>query len=526
MNVRLLRHAQGAFLIAALYLSTTIARAAADEKARHVVLVVWDGMRPDFVTAEDAPNLTQLAQSGVRFRKHHSVYPSLTSVNAAALATGVYPNRSGMIANWAFRPEISGGKLARMDAPETIRKGDDVSGGKYLAAPTIAELVRARGGRVEITGTKTASLLHDRRNTVAARAVGGSVTLFAGTTLPEAALAPIVKLLGPFPTADEIPNTAEDAWTTRALTEVLWSEGVPEFSLLWMSDPDRSQHATAPGTNDSLGAIKSVDTDLGVVLRALEAKGVRAQTDVLLASDHGFSTIAHAVDVAGLLREDGFNLADESVSTLARGQVRVAGNGGLNLYYVGEHDAATIARLVETLQQTDFTSVIFTREPIAGTFPMSQAHLKINPGPDVIATFQWSDQRSANGVAGMIDANGSGDTNKGTHGTLSPFDLHNTFIAAGPDFCRGMNDDLPTANVDVAATIMSILGLNPPEPLDGRVVKEAMVGSDTKEPAVETKTIEASRQLPTGTWHQSLQISTLGTSSYIDQGHGAFEAKH
>ncbi|MDQ6626125.1 MAG: alkaline phosphatase family protein, partial [Verrucomicrobiota bacterium] len=63
-------------------------------KAQHVVLIVWDGMRPDFVSESGTPNLWKLSRGGVIFRRHHSVYPSLTSVNAAALATGVYPDRS------------------------------------------------------------------------------------------------------------------------------------------------------------------------------------------------------------------------------------------------------------------------------------------------------------------------------------------------------------------------------------------------------------------------------------------------
>ncbi|MDQ6860086.1 MAG: alkaline phosphatase family protein [Verrucomicrobiota bacterium] len=489
-------------------------------KAEHVVLVVWDGMRPDFATEAYAPNLTKLAESGVRFKSHHSVYPSLTSVNATALATGVYPNRSGMISNWAFRPELNGGKLARMDAPETIRKGDEFRGGKYLSVPTIAELVQARGGRTAIAGTKTASLLHNRKPSSE-----GSVTIFAGKTLPESALAPIVKLLGPIPSSDDLPNVAQDSWTTRALTECLWSAGVPEFSLLWMSDPDRSQHATSPGTKDSLGAIKSVDTDLGVVLRALESKGVREKTDVIVASDHGFSTIERAIDVAGLLRKNGFNVAGDEITSLEKGQIRVAGNGGMVLFYIGEHDHATNAGLVKLLQQTDFAGVFFAREELAGTFPMSLAHLDIDPGPDVLMSFRWSDRKNANGVAGMIATNDSGDPNRGTHGTLSPFDLHNTFIAAGPDFRRAMEDELPTANIDVAATIANILGLAPPEPLDGRIVAEAMVGRDTKPPPVEHAPVTVTREFPTGVWTQTLETSKVGSSVYIDQGRGTFAPK-
>jgi membrane-anchored protein YejM (alkaline phosphatase superfamily) len=56
-------------------------RALAHEKVqadRHVVVVVWDGMRPDFVSEQNTPALWQLAREGVVFRNHHSVYPSAT----------------------------------------------------------------------------------------------------------------------------------------------------------------------------------------------------------------------------------------------------------------------------------------------------------------------------------------------------------------------------------------------------------------------------------------------------------------
>src|SRR6266446_4816445 len=57
---------------------------------RHVVVVVWDGMRPDFVSERNTPALWKLAREGVIFRNHHAVYPSATNVNGTALSTGVY----------------------------------------------------------------------------------------------------------------------------------------------------------------------------------------------------------------------------------------------------------------------------------------------------------------------------------------------------------------------------------------------------------------------------------------------------
>src|SRR5512134_1703900 len=75
-------------------------------QAEHVVLVVWDGMRPDFVSAHYTPQLYDLAQRGTFFKNHHPVYVSSTEVNGTALATGVYPEKSGIIANSEYRPDV------------------------------------------------------------------------------------------------------------------------------------------------------------------------------------------------------------------------------------------------------------------------------------------------------------------------------------------------------------------------------------------------------------------------------------
>src|SRR5436853_7015349 len=80
--------------------------AEASAELRHVVVVVWDGMRPDFVTEENTPTLWKLAREGVVFCNHHSVYPSATMVNGTALMTGVYPGNNGIIAKHVYRPDI------------------------------------------------------------------------------------------------------------------------------------------------------------------------------------------------------------------------------------------------------------------------------------------------------------------------------------------------------------------------------------------------------------------------------------
>jgi arylsulfatase A-like enzyme len=154
----------------------------------------------------------------------------------------------------------------------------------------------------------------------------------------------------------------------------------------------------APGSAAALRAMQASDDNLGRVLRALDEKGVREKTNILIASDHGFSTIERPVDTAAFLRKSGFDVAREKEVALARGEVRFAGNGGSILYYVGERDRETVARLVTALQQTDFAGVIFSREAIEGTFPLTQVHMEIERGPDVVVTCRWHGGRNEAGV--------------------------------------------------------------------------------------------------------------------------------
>jgi predicted AlkP superfamily pyrophosphatase or phosphodiesterase len=233
--------------------------------SKHVVLVVWDGMRPDFVSETNSPTLWKLAKQGVVFRHHHSVYVSATNVNGTAIVTGAYPGHSGIIANQEYRPDIDSKKIIGIETPEAVRKGDEISGGKHVAVPTIAELVRAAGQQTIIANAKTVGLLQDRH--LDAARDKDCVLLFSGQLLSAQGLASVVELLGPFPISGYMQK---DVWTTKALTEIFWKDRVPAFSLLWLSEPDGTEHETAPGSKDALAAIQSADDNLAAVLAALD----------------------------------------------------------------------------------------------------------------------------------------------------------------------------------------------------------------------------------------------------------------
>jgi arylsulfatase A-like enzyme len=494
---------------------------------RHVVLIVWDGMRPDFVTEKSAPTVDKLAHDGVRFRNHHAVYPTATDVNGAALATGCYPNRNGLAANLEFRPAINSRQPVDMGDPDSIKRGDEISGGKYLAVPTFVELLRAAGKKVALVGAKSVAMLFDRANDwTAVRIRGKPLTIFAAAPLGSSACEEMTKLLGPIPDDPQAKAAQRNDFATRALTEFFWRDGVPDFSLLWLSEPDLSEHNYAPGSPEAFAAIKAVDDDLAILLSALEKKKVRDSTDIFVVSDHGFSTIRRSIDVVALLNKAGFHAAKEFSEKPNPGDILVCGNGGTVLFYVRDHDRAVTQRLVDWLQHGDFAGVIFTRDKLDGTFPVNAVRIDTSNAADIVVSFDWSGQKGRFGVQGMIDADWNRKAGEGTHATLSPFDIHNTFIAAGPDFQVGFEDKRPTANVDIAREILQILDLSIHQELDGRGLIEARRNlSEKSSTEVRSQILEASRDFGDGRWKQTFHVSHYLTAEYLDEGNGSFQAK-
>src|ERR1019366_1615734 len=110
-------------------------------RGRIVVLMAWDGLRPDFVTQRDTPNLYRLAREGVRFDRHHAIFPTLTMVNATALATGAPPGVNGLEGNVFYVPADAAPAIGNIP-PFEAKPG----------APTIAkdskgQMVWAEGAR-------------------------------------------------------------------------------------------------------------------------------------------------------------------------------------------------------------------------------------------------------------------------------------------------------------------------------------------------------------------------------------------
>jgi arylsulfatase A-like enzyme len=496
----------------------------ADGINKHVVVVVWDGMRPDFISGRNTPTLYELMHRGVFFAKNHAVYLTSTEVNGTALATGDYPEHSGVIANREFRPEIDSLVPIATESLQAMRKGDAL--GRYLAAPTLAETLQRRGYVTAIAGTKPVVLLHDHADRTQSAA---SVVLFEGKTLPPDLVTNFTdaRALGAFP-ADNGSKTNRDNWTARALTELIWKKDVPAFSLLWLGEPDNTQHQTGVGSAESLAAIHNSDYALSRVITELKARGVFDLTDIVVVSDHGFSTISKNVDIVAELRRAGFRAMREFSSAPAKGDVLVVGLGGSALIYVIGHEGNTVAHIVSFLETQDFDGPIFALAPQKGTFSMDEGLIHSRQAPDIVVSFGWTAETNSNGAPGYVisESEGSnlslGSDQKATQVSLSPFDLHNTLVAAGPDFREGFVDETPSGNVDVVPTVLKILGVKPLQSLDGRVLSEALRFSNDGSPKIQSQELTAHAALPGGDWAQKLSISEVAGVRYFEQGTATF----
>lgn len=503
----------------------TLPIAQAKGTAEHVVVVVFDGMRPDFVTPQYCPNLYSLATNGVFFRRNHCVYVSTTIVNGTAIATGSHPGHSGILANSDYRQELNFTTSVASEVLDTIRRGDIARQGKYVAVDTAAELIQDAGFHTYIAGTKSVVLLHDRSmRRTDTEAHKHSVVLGRGLAMPRATSESLNKVNDDkaFPDDFKTPNIASDGWTTKALTRGLWRKGVPKYSVLWLSDPDVTQHAKGVGAPESLSAIEASDKNLGELLKVLDEKKLREKTDIFVVSDHGFSTITRSADIAAALRANKLN-AQTKLDNPERGDVMVVNLGGSALIYVIERDEATIRKVAETLQVCDFTGVLFSRLPIEGTFPLDTIHYPTDPAkgaPDFVVSMRWQDSTNEHGAPGMLIATG-GSRNAGTHGSLSRFEMNNTLIASGPDFKQGVISQIPSGNIDVTPTVLHILGVAQKEKMDGRVLREGFRESTGPGPEVKERHLEATRQLGFMKWSQYLKIYDVDGATYYDEGNGS-----
>jgi predicted AlkP superfamily pyrophosphatase or phosphodiesterase len=295
---------------------------------RNLILFIPDGLRARIVTPETAPAMAEIRNKGVNFRNPHSLFPTFTTANGSAMATGHYLGDTGTFSNTFFvgytsKPTDTVTPFIENDA--VIRDIDEHFGGDYLNEETILKMARAKGLSTAAIGKVGPTLLFDHndqtdRPGLHSIIIDDSTGGKNGVPLSEEMKATLTKADFPLAAPSRgdngkagdaktpgtlVPNTAQQAYFADVASKVvlpMFKERHKPFVLVfWSRDPDGSQHNTGdslntitPGINGptSLAGIKNADNNLAQLRKALDELGLTATTNIIVAADHGFSTIS------------------------------------------------------------------------------------------------------------------------------------------------------------------------------------------------------------------------------------------
>ena len=318
-------------------------------RTHNIILFVADGLRRNSVTEADTPAFARVRKEGVDFRNSHAVFPTFTTANASVIATGhglgdtgdysntIYP---GMWLTHEDTPGATGLLVPFLESDEVLANMNDAFHGNYLGEKTLLGVALEKGMNVASVGKlgPAAIQLNDYIgwNQLGLLDNHGAIVIDDSTGQLNAIPLPsdIVDALNSAKLPTDAPvrtngfpessvwsnahagdavtsgtqeaNYVQQQWFADVATKVLLprfaSEEKPFVLVFWSRDPDGTQHnegdslqRLTPGINGdtSKRGLQNADRCLKQLLNWLDAHPkVKASTDVIVTSDHGFATIS------------------------------------------------------------------------------------------------------------------------------------------------------------------------------------------------------------------------------------------
>jgi len=576
---------------------TLQAAAAQGTKQHNVILFVPDGLRALNVTPESAPTMAAIRDRGVNFKNPHALFPTFTMANSSGMAYGRHIGDTGAFSNTIFTgyPVGPAGNSVTPFIENDAILGDIDAHfhGNFVDHDTILAAARNQGMSTAAIGKVGPTLMFDHtersgtRTIVIDDATGTEAGIPLSQEMKDALAAAGLPLAAPsrgdngktgnFQTpGTTAANKAQQGYfadvASKVVLPLLKARNQPFVLVFWSRDPDGTQHnqgdslnAVTPGINGptSAAAVRNADDNLKQLQDALAALGLADDTDIVIAADHGFSTISKesatspaakgeyadvpkgflplgflAIDLAKglglpLFDPDAKNArVGDNAYPRVRGNgligasadapdVVVAANGGSDLVYLPTRDPALAKRVVELLLAQDYVSGLFVDDELGefpGTLPLSAIALKGSsrtPRPSIVVNFRSFSSGCGEPLMCTVEvADTALQQGQGMHGSFSRADTMNFMAAAGPGFKRGFADEAPVSNADIGRTLAHVLGLKLPftAGLMGRIVAEAL--PDGRMPAVQTTTL---RSKPSAAGLQTVLVyQEVGPARYYD----------
>lgn len=563
-----------------------------EKPRRNIVLFVADGLRAASVDEQTAPAISALAREGVWLRSSRSAFPSVTTVNAAVLATGHFPGDTGDFGNNLYAGFTTAAE-PRTPVPyleSNVVLGEmDAHYGDFLNETTLLAVARRQGYATASIGKLGPALIfdHSQRSgettVVLDDATGSAGGIPLADSIAQRMQAAGLPLVTPGRgdngrsgtlTANLLQQDYLIAAATRVVMPWLLEQRKPFVLVFWSRDPDATQHnhgdspqSLVPGVNGptSLAAIRNADDDLARLRAALYQLGIADNTDVIVTSDHGFSTVGKqsgtsasakltypklpaglmppgflALDLGKALGLNVYDLdADGAQVTagrhpkrgnavlgadLAHPRLLIGSNNGNDLLYVKPAgDRRLTRRIVAALLQQDYVSGLFVDRKLGtidGALSLDDINLagsSVTPRPSIVVNFRSFDTGCGQPTrCGVVIGDSAQTQGQGGHGSLSRADTGNFMAATGPDFKKAFVDELPASNVDLGRTLIGLLDpkFSDRGALTGRQLTEILPGG-----AIPTVRRERRASRPAANGLKTLlDLQWVGTTMYIDAG--------
>lgn len=375
----------------------------------YLILISCDGYRWDYTARHQPPNISRFIAQGVQAHSMISSFPSKTFPNHYTIATGLLPERHGLVDNSFYDPD--------RDESYYIRNRSAVEDGSWYRGKPL--WVNA-----EQNGMVAASYF------------------FVGSEADIAGQRPSYY----YPYKGSTPNEERVQQVLDWLA--LPAEQRPHLITLYFSDLDDAGHRHGPSNEEKIGAaLMGLDTVLGQLFEGVAATGL--PVNIILVSDHGMLDVGPEMLV-------NIDPLDEE------GAYRIVNNGALAHVYLekGADLEAAYAQLKAKAEGMPL-SVFRTAD-----FPYYQYKTDPRLG-DLILLADYGHYLANSRRIGM--AQSGRFSQGGEHGFHPEFpEMHTIFYANGPAFRQGLT--IPSfQNIHIYPLICQILGLPVPEGIDGQL---------------------------------------------------------
>jgi len=470
------------------------------EERNRILVIIVDGLRPDYVTSEIMPHVHALGERGVVGLRSTAVFPSFTRPNRVSIATGAYPGTHGVVHNSLHHPDLD--EPVHTSRQEQMRELEEISGSPMITTKSLGEMLSEHGQRLLALGNSAWLLNH--------HAKGKGYWESGGNFSSEKAGEEVVAAIGRPPRGGRGPDRT--AWEVDSYLHDSLGDDPAEVVLLWMGEPDAAGHSHGVGAPETLEAVASVDQQIGRLLEAHEERGLTDRVNIFITSDHGFTQSTGTLNYGHLMNQA--DLGDH-VTRLS------------SMIWINSGEEAHFRRMVEVLHRDDRVGNVYARPRLEngtegllpGTLSTGLIRWNHERSSDILFTPAWSHEENEHGWRGVTSRRGTA-----THGSDSPYDMHIPLIAAGPDLKTALRSSVPTGNVDFVPTILAIRGIDIPAEVEGRVWRELLVGGPSPDEVEHKEEIFRSLvKYDDGfTYEAALETSIVDGTIYL---HGAYSRR-